>query len=112
MPVGWCCPRCSLVLAPHVAEHRCDPPAAGVTTVAPWQPSPWPTSITVSTPDTWAVTTSAAPHTTGGAYLAAVPDTGGMPPRHDITESVQRNIQIQRERERELAGCRITEGAA
>jgi alkanesulfonate monooxygenase SsuD/methylene tetrahydromethanopterin reductase-like flavin-dependent oxidoreductase (luciferase family) len=23
---GWVCPRCQLVLAPHVNEHRCDPP--------------------------------------------------------------------------------------
>jgi hypothetical protein len=23
---GWICPRCQLVLAPHVNEHRCDPP--------------------------------------------------------------------------------------
>lgn len=87
MVAGWEYPRCSLVLSPSVAEHRCDPPAAGVTTVAPWQPTPntWPATISITAPDTWTVTTSAAPHTTGGAWLAAVPDTDGMP-RQAITE--------------------------
>ena len=57
MAVGWACPRCELVLAPHVAEHRCAPPSAGVTTAVP-QPPPYtpPTSITVGAPDTWTVT--------------------------------------------------------
>lgn len=26
MAEGWVCPRCQLVLAPHVDEHRCKPP--------------------------------------------------------------------------------------
>jgi hypothetical protein len=26
MAGGWVCPRCQLVIAPHVNEHRCDPP--------------------------------------------------------------------------------------
>jgi hypothetical protein len=32
---GWRCPECSLILAPSVTEHRCDPPSAGVLAVKP-----------------------------------------------------------------------------
>ena len=41
MTAGWSCPECGLVLAPHVTEHRCDPPSAGSggVTVTPWAPS-------------------------------------------------------------------------
>ena len=31
MSTPWKCPECGVILAPHVSEHRCDPPAAGVT---------------------------------------------------------------------------------
>jgi hypothetical protein len=31
MSEPWKCPECSTWLAPHVSEHRCDPPTAGVT---------------------------------------------------------------------------------
>lgn len=48
MASGWDCPRCGLVLAPHVNEHRCDPPAAGVT-VAPCAPAgPGGTSVSAA----------------------------------------------------------------
>jgi len=30
MAEGWICPRCQLVLAPHVNEHRCDPPPPSI----------------------------------------------------------------------------------
>ena len=29
-PAPWKCPACGTWLAPHVSEHRCDPPAAAV----------------------------------------------------------------------------------
>ena len=35
----WKCPDCSAWIAPHVSEHRCDPPQAGVTAV-PSVPGP------------------------------------------------------------------------
>ena len=41
-PLGWKCGDCGLVLAPHVNEHRCDPPSGGVAVrpvVAPYSPS-------------------------------------------------------------------------
>jgi hypothetical protein len=37
-PAPWQCPACSAWLAPHVSEHRCDPPDSGVT-AAPFTPS-------------------------------------------------------------------------
>lgn len=93
MAVGWACPRCPAVMGPHVAEHRCDPPTAGVTTVGPQPPWPAPVGIaapnvTVTYPDTWTVTTgTSGPATARAAWLAAVPDTDAMPPRPEITES-------------------------
>ena len=30
-PAPWQCPSCSAWLAPHVTEHRCQPPESGVT---------------------------------------------------------------------------------
>jgi len=50
MAEGWKCPECSLVLAPHITEHRCDPPTAGVTAVPSGPRSPWPTQVIVSAP--------------------------------------------------------------
>lgn len=38
----WKCPDCLTWIAPHVAEHRCEPPSAGVAaplTVTPCGPS-------------------------------------------------------------------------
>jgi hypothetical protein len=61
---GWICPRCDLILAPHVAQHRCDPPSAGVTAspvVAPYQPVTGATA-TVTYPQTCTVTTGTAYH--------------------------------------------------
>jgi hypothetical protein len=57
LDVGWSCPRCEVVLAPSVSEHRCAPPSAGVTTAVP-HPPPYqpPTSISTTLPDTWTVT--------------------------------------------------------
>jgi hypothetical protein len=55
MATGWSCPECGLILAPHVNEHRCDPPEAGVSVrpvVAPHSPSTgtytWPTESTIT----------------------------------------------------------------
>ena len=56
MATGWSCPECGLVLAPHVNEHRCDPPSGGVAVrpvVAPYSPSdtstlPYPQTVTVT----------------------------------------------------------------
>jgi hypothetical protein len=39
-PKPWQCPSCSAWLAPHVSEHRCDPPAAGVTVTYPGTSGP------------------------------------------------------------------------
>ena len=48
-PVPWQCPSCKLWLAPYVTEHRCDPPAGGITvTPLPSGPSGW-TGTSVST---------------------------------------------------------------
>lgn len=69
MTAGWECPRCSLVLAPHVAEHRCDPP--GVTAAAP-QPVPFtPTSnITITAP--YAVSATTGHLGVAGGYITEV----------------------------------------
>jgi hypothetical protein len=45
MAEGWICPRCQLVLAPHVNEHRCDPPATPVTGTGGGGGGPWPGSV-------------------------------------------------------------------
>lgn len=91
LDVGWSCPRCRLVLAPSVAEHRCAPPAAGVPAPYPLQIPPRPNPVGISAPNVWSGTV-AYPETwtvttTNAAYLAAVPDTDGMPPRREITET-------------------------
>ena len=38
-PAPWQCPSCLTWIAPHVPEHRCDPPQSGVTAV-PLAPGP------------------------------------------------------------------------
>jgi hypothetical protein len=54
-PAPWKCPECGLILAPHVSEHRCEPPEGGVSArpvVAPYSPSTgthtWPTESTIT----------------------------------------------------------------
>jgi hypothetical protein len=50
-PAPWRCPECRAWIAPHVSEHRCDPPQAGVTAI-PFTPGPADstgTSISVAT---------------------------------------------------------------
>jgi hypothetical protein len=79
MAEGWVCPRCELVLAPHVAQHRCEPPAAGVTAVpAGGTPGPWPGTMTVvispAVADGYVVTYE----TSAGPYEGNVAET----PRH------------------------------
>jgi len=59
MADGWRCPECGLILAPSVAQHRCDPPGAGVTTtVTPYEPPSTGTCVSTATlppGSTWAV---------------------------------------------------------
>jgi len=52
---GWRCPDCRLVLAPFVAEHKCAPPSAGVTTAVP-QPAPFTPTTGVAITAPYAVT--------------------------------------------------------
>ena len=54
-PAPWRCPECRTWIAPHVDEHRCDPPSGGVAVrpvVAPYSPSTgvaaWPTGSGIS----------------------------------------------------------------
>jgi hypothetical protein len=70
-PAPWKCPDCSVWVAPHVSEHRCEPPEAGVSVrpvVAPYSPSTgtytWPTG-------------SGFVVTGGGTYSSTICDTGG-----------------------------------
>lgn len=94
MADGWRCPACSLVLAPHVAEHRCNPPASGVATVvgspSSWGPTtitvPWQPNVAVTYPDTGTAHATTGHLSVAGGYLAAVPDTDAMPVRA-ITET-------------------------
>ena len=81
MAAGWSCPKCELVLAPNVTEHRCDPAAEGATTVA--RP-PLPPGWQPFTPTTTIATTGHLG--VAGGYLDAVPDTDGMHPARLITE--------------------------
>jgi hypothetical protein len=78
VPTGWRCPQCELVLAPSVAEHRCAPPSAGVTTAAP-QPVPFTptTGVTITAPYAVTATTGHLGVSTG--YLTEV-----FPPRLEI----------------------------
>ena len=70
-PLGWKCGDCGLVLAPHVNEHRCDPPSGGVAVrpvVAPYTPS---TGVTLGGGGggTFVVT--------GGTYASTIAASGG-----------------------------------
>ena len=55
-PAPWRCPECRTWIAPHVNEHRCDPPSGGVAArpvIAPYSPPgtstlPWPLIVTVA----------------------------------------------------------------
>jgi len=54
-PAPWRCPECRAWIAPHVDQHRCDPPSGGVAVrpvVAPYAPSggtyTWPVTSTVT----------------------------------------------------------------
>ena len=72
-PAPWRCPECRTWIAPHVNEHRCDPPSGGVAVrpvIAPYSPPgtstlPWPLIVTV------------APGTT---YWGSVGGGGGLVP--------------------------------
>jgi hypothetical protein len=63
MASGWECPKCGLVLAPDVKEHRCDPPQAGhPAPVTPFTPPSstgtytWPGDVTITYTNTGAFT--------------------------------------------------------
>jgi hypothetical protein len=49
MAEGWSCPQCGLVLAPHVNEHRCDPPEAGTVALPYIGDPPGSGSMSIST---------------------------------------------------------------
>ena len=51
MADGWRCPECGLILAPSVAQHRCDPPSAEVTTVTPYEPPSGSGTISITEPN-------------------------------------------------------------
>ena len=48
-PAPWKCPSCEAWLAPHVTEHRCQPPESGVTALPYIGDPPGSTSTCVST---------------------------------------------------------------
>ena len=60
-PAPWRCPECRTWIAPHVNEHRCDPPSGGVAVrpvIAPYSPPgtstlPYPQTVTVAPGTTW-----------------------------------------------------------
>ena len=49
-PGPWKCPECRAWVAPHVTEHRCDPPAAVISVTSIDPPGlPGPASMSIST---------------------------------------------------------------
>lgn len=70
-PAPWQCPECRTWIAPHVDEHKCDPPSGGVAVrpvVAPYSPPPGGTY-------TW--TSPNITVTPGGTYTGTVWTGGG-----------------------------------
>ncbi len=45
---GWRCPECGLILAPSVTEHRCQPPADGITVAPVTPPAPAPGGVALN----------------------------------------------------------------
>jgi hypothetical protein len=68
MTEGWVCPRCQLVLAPVITEHRCGQPGAGTVAwpVTPAPYNPWPGTVTVSPGVATPFTFSAGGYNTAG----------------------------------------------
>ena len=88
MPKGWICPRCTLVLAPTVAEHRCDPPGAVTAWPTMWPaPTPgtataWPASqtVTITQPATTLYPATSTATATTGILTVTYPVTAGSSP--------------------------------
>ena len=69
MSAPWKCPECRAWVAPHVTEHRCDPPAAMVSV------------------------TSISPPGTGGTFaVSAVPEGAAI--TYNITGSVMSDADL------------------
>jgi hypothetical protein len=58
MSAPWQCPACSAWIAPHIPEHRCDPPAGVVAALPYTGDPPGTTSATVTVPGTITVNVS------------------------------------------------------
>ena len=73
LDVGWSCPRCEVVLAPSVSEHRCAPPSAGVTTAVP-HPPPYqpPSNVTITAPGVITATATTGHLGVASGYLTEV----------------------------------------
>lgn len=78
-PAPWKCPECAAWIAPHAAEHRCDPPdsavPAGVTVLpgGPAAPAPFTSTTTADYPVTVCVNISGNRE---AGYRAAAPVQG------------------------------------
>jgi S1-C subfamily serine protease len=75
-PEPWRCPACLTWIAPHVPEHRCDPPGSGVTVIYPGTTGPASSAgISISTatlPGTVTVNVSGAGVTSAADLAGAV----------------------------------------
>ena len=74
MAAGWECPKCGLILAPSVTEHRCDPPSAGVpaaiTRTGPSSGSG--TSTATFPPGTTVITTNSGTVTLSASQVSSI----------------------------------------
>ena len=77
-PAPWQCPSCSTWLAPHVTEHRCDPPQGGVTAI-PSAPGP-----------AGSTGTSISTATLPGTVTVSV--SGSAVSEQDLVRTVQRGL--------------------
>ena len=84
-PVPWQCPACRTWLAPHVTEHRCDPPQAGVTAL------PYVTGPAGSTGTS--ISTATLPGTVTTVNVSASPVTG-----REVLDYLQRHYLEQSSR--------------
>ncbi len=79
-PAPWQCPACSAWIAPHVTEHRCDPPASGVN-VAP--------GLIGGPPGGWSVTGDLVPP---GSHIT-VNVQGSVTSEQDLVRAIQKGLQ-------------------
>ena len=99
MADGWRCPECHVILAPHVSEHRCDPPDAAVpaaTPAPPYSPSAgtavWPSTGTAvyTTTGSGGAGGSGGWYATGGNDSVTVTAHCGGP---SLTDAVVRELR-------------------